>query len=129
MRENQGSAAVALDYQVAAEEKKKKNLIRQGISASEKLLYLLSVVVCVALASLVLSLYARVTETNVQIQKQKREVERLQEVNRQLETEQRELSRGERIRKFAEERGMVPKVLHELPQAPQSVTGRDGGRG
>lgn len=126
MRQVQGSTAATLDYQVSQKKEKKRVLIRQGVSVPEKLLYLFSVVVCVALASLVLSFYATVAETNLQIQKQEREVERLKESNRLLEMERRDLERGERIRKVAEERGMVPKILHELPQVPKA---RNGGRG
>lgn len=126
MREVQGSVAATLDHQVHQTKEKKRVLIRQGISACEKLLYLFSVVVCVALASLVLSFYATVTETNLQIQRQEREVERLKEENRLLEMERRDLERGERIRKVAEEQGMIPKILHELPRIPEE---RDGGRG
>ncbi len=119
MREVQGSTAATLDHQVYQTKEKKKVFIKQGISASEKLLYLFSVVICVALASLVLSFYAMVAETNLQIQKMEREVERIKEENRLLEMERRDLERGERIRNIAEEQGMVPKILNELPQAPK----------
>ena len=109
MMENRGSAARAVAFEEAAVKKKKRRLLQaKGLPASEKLLYLFSVVVCVALAALVISQYAEVTELNVEIQKVEEEAKKIMEINRQLEAEKNMLSSGERIRQFAETRGMVP---------------------
>ena len=109
MMENRGGAARAIAYEEVAVKKKKRRLLKaKGLPASEKILYLSSVVICVALAALVISQYAKVTELNVEIQKVEQEMKRLQEINRQLEAEKNTLSSGERIRRFAEMRGMVP---------------------
>lgn len=109
MMENRGSAARAVAFEETAVKKKKRRLLQtRGLPASEKLLYLFSVVVCVTLAALVISQYAKVTELNMEIQKVEEEAKWLQEINRQLEAEKNMLSSGERIRRFAEMRGMVP---------------------
>jgi len=109
MMENRGSAARAVAFEETAVEKKRRRLLQaRGLPAGEKLLYLFSVVVCVALAALVISQYAEVTELNVEIQKVEEETKRIQEINRQLEAEKNMLSSGERIRRFAEMKGMVP---------------------
>ncbi len=126
MREVQGSVAATLDHQVHQTKEKKRVLIRQGISACEKLLYLFSVVVCVALASLSSPSMQRLPRQTYRSKGKKREVERLKEENRLFGDERRDLERGERIRKVAEEQGMIPKILHELPRIPEE---RDGGRG
>lgn len=121
MMENRGSAAKAAVFEEAAVKKKKRRLLQaRGLPAGEKLLYLFSVVVCVALAVLVISQYAKVTELNMEIQKVEEEAKRIQEINRQLEAEKNMLSSGERIRRFAEMRGMVP-VEDIKPFPPSDV--------
>ncbi len=54
--ENRESAARAVAFEKIAVEKKRRRLLQaRGLPAGEKLLYLFSVVVCVALAALVIS--------------------------------------------------------------------------
>jgi cell division protein FtsL len=123
MMENRGNAARAVSFEETAARQKRRRLSQaKGIPAGEKLLYLFSVVICVALATLVISRYAEVTELNVEIQKVEEEAKRIEEINRQLETEKKMLSSGERIRQFAEMRGMIPA---ENVKPFPSLTGRE----
>ncbi|OYD06613.1 cell division protein FtsL [Paludifilum halophilum] len=122
MRENRGNVSVA--YQLEQPDraaKREKQPLRRGLPAGEKLLYLLSVCLCVAIASLVLSRYAVMTELNMRVSDWEQKTVQLQEANRQLETERKELASAERIRRFAEENGMIlmeqTRTLSDSPRA------------
>lgn len=118
MRENRSNVAVArpLTDSTAAVKKKKKPLLK-GLPIGEKLLYLFSILVCVTLALTVISGYAKITELNVAIQKTENEIKQAQKVNLKLETEKKKLGSVERIREFAESKGLelnAPKVLPSI---------------
>ncbi|PTX51245.1 cell division protein FtsL [Melghirimyces profundicolus] len=109
MREYRGNTSVA--YQLEPQPKvaaRKEKQPQTGLPAGEKLLYLASVVICVALASGVLSLYAKSAEINMETQKVAQQAEELKEANRGLTERKNELKSGERIRQFALDKGMVP---------------------
>jgi cell division protein FtsL len=92
-----------------------------GLTTGEKLLYLLSVVVCVALASVILSKYAELTALNLSAQQLDHRIQELQETNQQLEIQQKQLSSGERTREYAERKGMKQvKSYKTLPVPGQS---------
>lgn len=96
---------------------KKQRESHTAVTVGEKLLYLFSVIVCVILALLVLSKYARVNELNVALEETKTAVEEAHKVNFKLETEKKRLEDVERIRKFAESNGMeltAPKYLPSI---------------
>ncbi|MFC4076539.1 cell division protein FtsL [Salinithrix halophila] len=109
MREYRGNTSVAyqLESQPKVAAQRESRPLRRGLPAGEKILYLFSVIICVALASLVLSRYAAVAELNVKLQKVEQETVQLQDTNQQLESEQKELKSGERIRRYAEDKGMI----------------------
>ena len=88
--------------------KREGGFCRRGDCPPERNYRIVQLVVCVALAALVISQYAEVTELNVEIQKVEEETKRIQEIKRQLEAEKNMLSSGERIRRLREMKGMVP---------------------
>ncbi len=82
---------------------------------AEKLLYLVSVILCVFLASIIVTRYAKVIELNAMIRETEAKVEKTKEVNLQLESEKEKLESVERIRKFAEENGLQPNSTKVIP--------------
>lgn len=78
-----------------------------GFPAGEKLLYLASLILCVALASGVLSQYAKAAEVNLKLQQVERQAAAVEEENDAHRERIHALKSGERIRQFAEENGMV----------------------
>jgi cell division protein FtsL len=121
MKEDRWNVAVARPLTPAAQERKKRESKQQpllkGLPVGEKLLYLSSVVVCVTLITTVISQYARATELSVHIQKTEQQIEKAQKVNLQLETEKKNLESAERIRQFAESKGLelkTPKILPSI---------------
>ncbi|SFJ04841.1 cell division protein FtsL [Thermoflavimicrobium dichotomicum] len=120
MRENRGNVAVALPYRQGSTATKPKQNRRPhfqviGLTTGEKVLYLLSVVVCVALALAVLSQYAEVTELNASINQTETEIRKAKEVNLQLDTEKKKLENTERIRDFAEKNGLYLDTVKSIP--------------
>ncbi|SDW05784.1 cell division protein FtsL [Marininema mesophilum] len=116
MREYRGNASTA--FQLESRPKKADQRERQprkpGFPVGEKLLYLFSVVICVALALLVLSRYAAATELSMKLSKVEQEASQSQETIQELESQQKELKSGERIRRYAEDRGMVLQEKNSL---------------
>lgn len=115
MRKERGNVAVAIQYPKTTTGTRKKRKVRQRIKrlpASEKILYLCSIIICVALAVVVVSRYAVVAELNVAIEKQSEAIQQTKEVNLQLESDIKELSSIERIREFAKEHGLklIPSI-------------------
>lgn len=116
MRENQGNVALAVPVKrKQAPVKAAKSLKKAYLTVGEKLLYLFSVVICVLLASIVLSKYAKVAELNVSIHQVTTQIDQTKKVNLQLETEKKKLGSVERVRKFAEDRGLQLKGSKMLP--------------
>ncbi|MDR6224808.1 cell division protein FtsL [Desmospora profundinema] len=130
MRDFRGNTSVAHQLEQPQVPRTEKQLQKQGLPTVEKWLYLTSVIVCVVIASLVLSRHAMLTEINMEVQQLEREAAELTESNRQLTTEKVDLGSGERIRQFAEERGMT---LIREKRSPSSGSGslpvRDDDRG
>jgi|HigsolmetaGSP12D_1036236.scaffolds.fasta_scaffold00784_5 cell division protein FtsL len=83
---------------------------RRSIPVYEKLLYLLTVALLVAVASFIVYRYAEIYQTNRQIQNVSNGLAQIEADNKQLEQQIRELSDPERIRKMAESYGMVPNT-------------------
>lgn len=116
MRENRWNEAVArpLDFGSEVQKKRQKLSPLKTLPVSEKLIYLFSVVLCVCLALIVLSRYAKVTELSVAIQKTQIQIEEREKQQLQLKMEKNKLQSVERIRKFAESQGLElssPKLL------------------
>lgn len=84
------------------------NPVRSVISPGEKLLYIFSVVVIVAVLSLLLMRVATLSQYNYEIQSMERETAQIEERNSNLQLEVAALSAPERIIKLAqEESGMT----------------------
>lgn len=92
-----------------------RRILSKGLPMAEKLLYLVSVILCVFLASIILTRYAKVIELNVMIRETETRIEKTKEVNLQLESEKEKLGSVERIRKFAEENGLQQKSTKMIP--------------
>ncbi|PRZ16987.1 cell division protein FtsL [Laceyella sediminis] len=119
MRRDQYNVAVARPFEkpYTKVRDKKQKAPRTTVTMGEKLLYLSSVIVCVALALVVLSKYAKVNELNVALQETNAAIEEAHKVNFKLETEKKKLADVERIRKFAESNGLeltTPKYLPSI---------------
>lgn len=115
MRENWNTAvARPLNPSSTVETKKRKRVLFRGVSVGEKLVYLFSVIICVALTVAVISQYAKVTELNIAMSQVEKEIDQTKKVNLQLETEKKKMESVERIRKFAESKGLeltTPQVI------------------
>lgn len=115
MRENQGNVALAVPVKRKQAPVKAAKSLKTYLTVGEKLLYLFSVVICVLLASIVLSKYAKVAELNVSIHQVTTQIDQTKKVNLQLETEKKKLGSVERVRKFAEDQGLQLKGSKMLP--------------
>ncbi|PTM59229.1 hypothetical protein [Desmospora activa] len=133
MREYRGNTSVAYHLEQPHIPQIERKPQQQGFPAGEKLLYLSSVIVCVVIASFVLSSHVMLTEINLDVQKLEREAAELAESNRQLSNEKMDLESGERIRQFAEERGMMFTPKHQGPSSDNreasTRSSRDDDRG
>ncbi|MDN4594962.1 cell division protein FtsL [Polycladomyces subterraneus] len=121
MKEYRGNVAMAVveERRRGTRQSKQPRTERaHGLTTGEKLLYLLSVVVCVALASVILSKYAELTALNLSSQQMDRQIRELQETNQQLEIQQKQLSSDERIREYAEQKGMKRVKSYKMLPVP-----------
>lgn len=118
MREDRFNTAVARPLDKPYTKKRKKRLAPlKALPTGEKLLYLFTVIVCVALAVIVLSRFAKVSELNVAIQNTELEIQKVEKNIQKLEIESNKLKSVERIRKFAEQKGLeltAPKYLPSI---------------
>lgn len=119
VRKEQGNTALV--FPVGKSEKwrqprkRSRRILNKGLPMSEKLLYLASVILCVVLASIILTRYAKVTELSMAIRETELKIEKSQEVNLQLETEKEKLGSIDRIRQYAEEHGLKWKGSKNIP--------------
>lgn len=94
--------------------KKQTQSLSTGVPIGEKVLYLLSVIICVSLALVVIAKHARVTELNLSIRTMETRIHDTNKLNLQLEMQKEQLSSIEAIRTFAEKKGLelsLPKIL------------------
>lgn len=93
--------------QPPVEEKKRIVVKRKTLPMQEKLMYLSTIILCVAVAGLIIFRYAQIYDLNLQIKKMNSEHQALsvemEVLQRQVET----LSNPERIKEMAESLGMV----------------------
>ena len=119
MRENQGNVALVFPSRKSRDWKpinrNPRRILKKGLPMAEKLLYLVSVILCVFMASIILTRYAKVIELNAMIRETETKIEKTKEVNLQLESEKERLKSIERIRKFAEENGLQQKSTKVIP--------------
>ncbi|MCU6709476.1 cell division protein FtsL [Paenibacillus sp. J5C_2022] len=88
-------------------ESKRKVIKRKSLPVGEKLLYLFTVIVCVAIASVIIFRYAQIYDMNLQNKRVSTEAQTLNTEIADLKRQVEMLSDPERIRKLAEEQGMV----------------------
>jgi len=91
-------------------ETRKKVVKRKSIPVGEKLLYLMTVLVCVIVASIIISRYADIYNINLHIKQINSEMQSMQLDVQQLEREVQTLNDPERIRKYAESQGMYSSL-------------------
>ncbi|MFC6331369.1 cell division protein FtsL [Paenibacillus septentrionalis] len=91
-------------------ETRKKVVKRKSIPVGEKLLYLMTVLVCVIVASIIISRYADIYNINLHIKQVNSEMQSMQLDVQQLEREVQTLNDPERIRKYAESQGMYSSL-------------------
>lgn len=87
-------------------ETRKKVVRRKSIPVGEKLLYLMTVLAVVVIASVIIFRYADIYDVNLHIKQVNNEMQSMQLEIQQLERQFQTLSNPERIREFAEAHGM-----------------------
>lgn len=93
---------------VSIKETKKIVYRSKSLPVQEKLLYLFTVLVCVAVASLIIWRYAQIYEMNTRIMKLETDIQTLQAENSVLKRTVDKLSSPDRLRDEAKKWGMVP---------------------
>lgn len=81
--------------------------VRHGISAGEKMLYILVIIIVVAVLSVLLTRYATISQLNYESQYLEKESVKIEERNAILHLEVASLSSPERIIAIAQEEGMT----------------------
>lgn len=107
-----GNLAVKQDYtpkKTKKEIQQHKVTVRHTLPISEKLTYLLSVVIIVAVAGVLLSKYALLAETNYRVQEVKADIAGMQKEIDLLQIEVARLSAPDRIMAVAEEMGLTQR--------------------
>lgn len=88
-------------------ETKRVVVTRRSLPVQEKLLYLLTVLICVVVAGVIISRYAQIYSMNVEMKQMNSNLKtvsvEMEDLKKQVET----LGDPERIRKLAESQGMV----------------------
>jgi cell division protein FtsL len=84
----------------------------KGLPSSEKMLYLVSTIICIMAAIFVMTRYAELTQLDVSIQQTETKINHIKEVNTQLDSEKTKQSSLEQIREFAEQNGLqiIPSI-------------------
>lgn len=114
---------------VTVKETKRVVYRNRSLPVQEKLLYLFTVLVCVAVASLIIWRYAQIYEMNTKILKFETDIQKLQAENSVLKHKVEALSSPDRLRTEATKVGLVPpedkqisKVSLKEPKAPSNAT-------
>ncbi|WP_028549277.1 cell division protein FtsL [Paenibacillus sp. UNC451MF] len=114
---------------VSIKETKKIVYRSKSLPVQEKLLYLFTVLVCVAVASLIIWRYAQIYEMNTRIMKLETDIQMLQAENSVLKRSVDKLSSPDRLREEAKKWGMGPtdekqisKVARQNTESPPNAT-------
>ncbi|WP_282941524.1 cell division protein FtsL [Paenibacillus sp. RC67] len=114
---------------VSIKETKKIVYRSKSLPVQEKLLYLFTVLVCVAVASLIIWRYAQIYEMNTRIMKLETDIQMLQAENSVLKRSVDKLSSPDRLREEAKKWGMAPseekqisKVARPNTESPSNAT-------
>lgn len=94
------------EQQYVIRETRKKVIKRKTIPVGEKLLYLLTVIGVVFIASIIISKHAEIYNISLHIKQVNTDIQSMQIEVEQLQREVQILSNPERIREFAEANGM-----------------------
>ncbi|MFE5319875.1 cell division protein FtsL [Paenibacillus sp. NPDC056579] len=108
---------------VSVKETKKVVYRNKSLPVQEKLLYLFTVLVCVAVASLIIWRYAQIYEMNTKILKLETDIQKLQAENSVLKHKVDGLSSPDRLRQEATKLGMVPPDDKQISKIPRQTTG------
>lgn len=88
-------------------EKKRVVVKRKSIPVQEKLLYIFTVFLCVAVAGVIIFRYAQIYDMNLEIKQLNNSYQSLTIEMEEMKKEVEKLSNPERIRQLAESQGMV----------------------
>ncbi|WP_317890762.1 cell division protein FtsL [Paenibacillus arenilitoris] len=95
------------DRKTVVKETKRVVKTRRSIPVQEKLLYMFTVLVCVAVAGVIIFRYAQIYDMNLQIKKLTSDYQTMNVEMEDMKKQVEMLSDPERIRKLAESQGMV----------------------
>ncbi|GAA4857877.1 hypothetical protein GCM10023310_41310 [Paenibacillus vulneris] len=107
---------------VNVKETKKIVYRSKSLPVQEKLLYLFTVLVCVAVASLIIWRYAQIYEMNTRIMKLESDIQMLQAENNVLKRTIDKLSSPDRLREEAKKWGMVPTDEKQISKVARQNT-------
>lgn len=115
MRKEQGNTSLAYQLPVSTPKTRtqpKPRRVIKGLPASEKVLYLVSTIICIMAAIFVMTRYAELTQLDVSIQQTESRINKAKELNSQLDSEKMKKSSLEHIRQFAEQNGLqiIPSI-------------------
>jgi cell division protein FtsL len=99
---------------VTVKETKRVVYRNKSLPVQEKLLYLFTVLVCVAVASLIIWRYAQIYEMNTKIMKFENDIQILQAENSLLKHKVETLSSPDRLRIEADKFGLVPPADKQI---------------
>ncbi|CAM3575407.1 cell division protein FtsL [Marinicrinis lubricantis] len=97
-----------------------------SIPMAEKLLYLLVIILCMAVAAAVIWRYAQIYSLNTKIQEVERKIDQLESSNATLQLKAQELLEPSRLMKQAEELGLVYVNENSLQQVQSGVSAQVG---
>lgn len=98
------------DQQTVIKETKRLVKTRKSLPVQEKLLYMFTVLMCVVVAGVIIFRYAQIYDMNLQIKKLNSEYQTMNIEMEDLKKQVEMLSDPERIRKLAENQGMVSSL-------------------
>lgn len=98
------------EQQPAIRETKRVVVTRKTIPVQEKLLYMFTVLVCVAVAGVIIFRYAQIYDMNLKIKQLNNSYQTMYVEMEVLKKQVEKLSDPERIRKMAETQGMVSSL-------------------
>lgn len=102
------------DYRIKSKEIKRTVYRAKAIPVKEKLLYLLTIIVCVLIAGVILWRNATIYEMNTQIQQMEQTIQTLQGESSGLQQEVRKLENPQRLKNEAQKLGLGPATDEQI---------------
>jgi cell division protein FtsL len=120
-----GSLAVEprTERKPAVKETKKPVHRSKSMPIQEKLLYLFTVLVCVAVASVIIWRYAQIYEINTKVLKMETDIQKLQAENSVLKHKVESQSMPDYLRQEAQKSGMGPAEDKQISKVPAKASG------